>query len=118
MSIPFSFPYRPGPTHFLRTLVTEKAWKRVDYLGAVSSLAASVLLVFALEQAGVAYPWDSAPVIAAFVLSGVLWVVFVVWERYVSIKGQRKKEQGKGGVCEPLFPWRLACDRFVLGLLL
>ncbi|KAH6634688.1 major facilitator superfamily domain-containing protein [Chaetomium sp. MPI-SDFR-AT-0129] len=115
ISIPFSFPYQPGPTHFLRTLVTEKAWRRVDYLGAVSSLAASVLLVFALEQAGVAYPWDSAPVIAAFVLSGVLWIVFVVWERSVSLRGQKKE---KGVVCEPLFPWRLACDRFVLGLLL
>ncbi|KAK4032521.1 major facilitator superfamily transporter [Parachaetomium inaequale] len=108
ISIPFSFPY-PGPARFFSTLVSEKAWKRVDYLGAFASLAASILLVFALEQAGVEYPWKSAPIIVSFVLSGIFWIVFVVWERGLSLKNS---------VCEPMFPWSLACNRFVLGLLL
>ncbi|KAH6855892.1 major facilitator superfamily transporter [Chaetomium sp. MPI-CAGE-AT-0009] len=108
ISIPFSFPY-PGPARFLSTLVSEKAWKRIDYLGAFSSLAASVLLVFALEQAGVEYPWRSAPIIVCFVLSGIFWMVFIGWERALSRKASS---------CEPMFPWRLACNRFVLGLLL
>ncbi|KAK3294143.1 major facilitator superfamily transporter [Chaetomium fimeti] len=108
ISIPFSFPY-PGPARFLSTLVSEKAWKRIDYLGAFSSLAASVLLVFALEQAGVEYPWGSAPIIVCFVLSGIFWIVFIGWERGLSRKTTS---------CEPMFPWRLACNRFVLGLLL
>lgn len=78
-------------------------------LGVVSSLAASVLLVFALQQAGVVYAWNSGPIISTFVISGVLWVAFLVWQRRLSLAH---------GVCEPVFPWRLACNRFVLGLLL
>lgn len=108
ISIPFSFPY-PGPARFFSTLVSEKAWRRVDFFGAFASLAASILLVFALEQAGVEYPWNSAAIIASLVLSGVGWVVFIGWERAVSIRNS---------LCEPMFPWRLACNRFVLGLLL
>ncbi|KAK4155861.1 major facilitator superfamily transporter [Chaetomidium leptoderma] len=108
ISIPFSFPY-PGPARFFSTLVSERAWRRVDVLGAFASLAASILLVFALEQAGVEYPWNSAPIIACFVLSGFGWIIFIGWERRLSMKKS---------VCEPMFPWRLACNRFVLGLLL
>ena len=108
VAIPFSFPY-PGPARFFRTLISEKAWRRVDFLGAFTSLAASIVLVFALEQAGVEYPWNSAPIVVSFVLSGVLWVAFIGWERAISLKN---------GACEPMFPWRLACSRFVLGLLL
>lgn len=108
ISIPFSFPY-PVPARFFSTLVSERAWRRVDFLGAFASLAASILLVFALEQAGVEYPWNSAAIIASFVLSSVGWVIFVSWERGLSVRNS---------VCEPMFPWRLACNRFVLGLLL
>jgi hypothetical protein len=108
ISIPFSFPY-PGPARFFSTLVSERAWRRVDFLGAFTSLGASILLVFALEQAGTEYPWNGAAIIASFVLSGVGWVVFISWERRLSLRDS---------VCEPMFPWRLACNRFVLGLLL
>jgi hypothetical protein len=65
--------------------------------------------VFALEQAGIEYPWNGAAIIASFVLSGVGWFVFIGWERRLSLKDN---------VCEPMFPWRIACNRFVLGLLL
>jgi hypothetical protein len=109
VSIPFSFPYA-GSTHFLRSLVADRAWRRVDFFGAFSSLAASILLVFALEQAGVEYPWDSAAIIVCFVLSGLFWIVFIGWERGISLR--------KNTVCEPMFPWRLARNRFVMGLLL
>ncbi|KAK4125841.1 MFS general substrate transporter [Parathielavia appendiculata] len=109
ISIPFNFPYPAGPSRFFSTFVSQKAWSRVDFLGAFASLATSILLVFALEQAGVEHPWNSAAVIASFVLSAVFWVVFVGWERSLS---------NRGSICEPIFPWRLACNRFVLGLLL
>ncbi|KAK4234164.1 major facilitator superfamily transporter [Achaetomium macrosporum] len=108
ISIPFSFPY-PGPARFFSSLVTDRAWRRVDFFGAFSSLAASILLVFALEQAGVEYPWNSAAIIVSFVLSGVFCIIFIGWERGLSLRDT---------VCEPMFPWRLACNRFVLGLLL
>lgn len=107
-SIPFSFPYE-GPPQFFKTLVEQRSWRRIDILGVFTSLAASILLVFALQQAGIVYPWNSGPIISTFVISGVLWVVFLVWQRKLSLAG---------GICEPVFPWRLACNRFVLGLLL
>ncbi|KAK3307163.1 major facilitator superfamily transporter [Chaetomium strumarium] len=108
VSIPFSFPY-PGPARFFNSLVAGRAWRRVDFFGAFSSLVASILLVFALEQAGVEYPWNSAAIIVCFVLSGLFWIVFIGWERGISLRNT---------VCEPMFPWRLACNRFVMGLLL
>lgn len=108
VSIPFSFPY-PGPARFFSSLVSQRAWTRVDFLGAFTSLAASILLVFALEQAGIEYPWDGGAIIASFVLSGLLWCIFVGWERTLSLRNT---------ACEPMFPWRLACNRLVMGLLL
>jgi hypothetical protein len=89
-------------------MIEERAWKRIDVLGAFLSLATSILLVFALEEGGVAYPWNSSAVIASFILSGLLWTGFIIWERKLSISKS---------VCEPMFPWRLAVNRFVLGLL-
>ncbi|KAI0097180.1 major facilitator superfamily transporter [Nemania sp. FL0031] len=107
-SIPFGFPYGKS-NKFFRTMIESKAWKRIDFLGALLSLAASILLVFALQQGGVAYSWNSSAIIASFVVSGLLWIGFVLWERKLSLQPI---------VCEPLFPWRLAKNRFILGLLI
>lgn len=109
VSVPFGFPYGSS-NNFFRTLVADKAWRRIDFVGAIFSLAASVLIVVALEQGGTEYPWDSAAIIATFVLSGVLWIAFVVWQRWLS--------QNPRGVCEPTFPWSLSRNRFATGLLL
>lgn len=90
-------------------MIEERAWKRIDVLGAFLSLAASILLVFALQEGGVTYAWSSGAVIASFTLSGLLWAGFIIWERKLSMWKT---------VCEPMFPWRLAVNRFVLGLLM
>ncbi|KAH8695764.1 major facilitator superfamily transporter [Phaeosphaeriaceae sp. PMI808] len=108
VSIPFGFPYGKS-TRFFRSIISEQAWKRVDFFGAFVSLAASILLVFALQQGGVIYPWRSGTIVSVFTLSAILWAVFVVWERQLSARNITS---------EPIFPWRLACNRFVLGLLL
>ncbi|KAM0499255.1 hypothetical protein ACHAO3_004290 [Verticillium nonalfalfae] len=108
LAIPFGFPYGDSTT-FFRSLISEKRWKRIDLLGATLSLAASILLIFALQQGGVEYAWNSGAIISTFVLSGILWLAFIAWERKLS---------GRSGVCEPIFPWRLTSNRFVVGLLL
>ncbi|KAK3687883.1 major facilitator superfamily transporter [Podospora appendiculata] len=108
VSVPLSFPYGEN-VRFLNTLVSERAWRRIDLFGAVSSLSASILLVFALQQGGLVYPWTSGAIISTFVLSGLLWIFFVLWQRWLS---------SLNGICEPMFPWRLAKNRFMLGLLL
>ncbi|KAF4949860.1 hypothetical protein FGADI_8604 [Fusarium gaditjirri] len=107
-SVPFNFPYGESD-RFFHSLASKQMWKRVDVVGMVVSLAASILIIFALEQGGVAYPWGSGAIVSTFVLSGVLWVAFVAWERLLS---------KRGGVREPMFPWSLVHNRFVMGLLL
>ena len=108
ISRPFGFPYGES-TGFFRAMVTNKEWKRVDFFGAFASLVASILLVFALQQGGVIYAWNSATIVAIFIVSAALWAIFIAWERHLSASNTTS---------EPIFPWRLAQNRFVLGLLL
>ncbi|GBE78995.1 Efflux pump roqT [Sparassis crispa] len=54
----------------------------LDWVGAVLSLAAVVALLLPLQWGGATYAWDSAVIIALFVVSGVLMILFVTWEYY------------------------------------
>lgn len=76
----------------------------------VLSLAGSILLVFALEQAGTVWPWKSARIIAILVLTGFVWIAFFVWERGI--------ESWTKGRQEAVFPWRLVINRLTGGLML
>jgi hypothetical protein len=82
----------------LRAKFSRETTRKVDVLGAVSLLAASVLLVFALESGGTLYHWNSGPIISTLVLSGVLWIVFIVWEVFL---------ERKEATQEPIFPMGL-----------
>ncbi|KAL1836435.1 hypothetical protein VTJ49DRAFT_5156 [Mycothermus thermophilus] len=64
----------------LRAKFSTESTRRVDIVGAVSLLAGSILLVFALESGGSRYPWNSSPIIASVVCSGLSWIVFILWE--------------------------------------
>ncbi|KAF1828905.1 MFS general substrate transporter [Decorospora gaudefroyi] len=107
-AIPFGFPFGES-TRFFHSMISMRTWKRIDIFGAFVSLAASILLVFALQQGGVIYPWGGGAIVSVFVMSAVGWIVFVLWERHLSCRNT---------ACEPIFPWRLAHNRFFLGLLL
>jgi len=54
---------------------------RLDYLGIVTLLAWTILLVFALEMGGREYAWGSLEIIGAFVGSAVFLAAFVWAER-------------------------------------
>ncbi|GBE78990.1 Efflux pump roqT [Sparassis crispa] len=56
--------------------------RRLDWVSAVLSLASVVALLLPLQWGGATYAWDSAVIIALFVVSGVLMVSFVAWEYY------------------------------------
>ncbi|KAI9842654.1 MAG: hypothetical protein M1837_007021 [Sclerophora amabilis] len=88
---------------------TKKALKRVDWFGATLLLAASLLLVTALEEAGIRYPWRSALVITFLVVSGILWITFVAWEHRVTRAASAQ---------EPVFPWRFFQSRVRIGMIL
>ncbi|KAL8843746.1 MAG: hypothetical protein Q9176_001954 [Flavoplaca citrina] len=84
---------------------------QIDWPGVILSLAGSIVLVFPLEQGGVQYPWNSATIISTFVVAGVAWVAFVIWETFLTLQGHRF-------LMLPVFPVRLATHRVVGSALL
>ncbi|KAI4101558.1 MAG: hypothetical protein L6R37_004884 [Teloschistes peruensis] len=84
---------------------------QIDWPGVILSLAGSIILVFPLEQGGVQYPWKSAAIISTFVIAGVAWVFFVIWETYLTMQGHRLSML-------PVFPVRLATHRVIGAALL
>jgi EmrB/QacA subfamily drug resistance transporter len=53
----------------------------IDYLGAALLVAAAVPLLLGFSWAGSTYPWGSPMVVGAFILSAVMWVLFILRER-------------------------------------
>jgi hypothetical protein len=78
-------------------------------LGAVLLLFALVSLAAGFEEAGSLFPWKSAYVITLLVLGGVLTIALLVWEYHLT---------KKGGVMEPVLPWRFFTNRFISAVLL
>lgn len=59
----------------------QKFWSRFrefDYPGAVLSIATLVCIIMAINFGGTLYAWNSGPIIALFVLAGVLALVFAL----------------------------------------
>jgi EmrB/QacA subfamily drug resistance transporter len=69
------------------------ALRRIDVLGAFSMASATVCLLLGLTWGGQTYPWGSPQVIGILVSAGVLFLVFLVNERFA---------------VEPILPLRLA----------
>ncbi|KAG5756552.1 hypothetical protein H9Q72_008483 [Fusarium xylarioides] len=93
----------------LRAKVRRSNWVRIDVLGIALLLAASVLLVFALEEGGTRYSWSNAVVIATLVLAVVLFIAFGFWEVYVERSTSKQ---------EPVFPPSICKDRISSAMLL
>ncbi|KAL8732425.1 MAG: hypothetical protein Q9181_003971 [Wetmoreana brouardii] len=108
--LPWRFPHQGVNSDCHTDGVFSKASvQRLDLMGSFLGLAASVLLVFALEQAGSRYAWNSAAIVTTLTLSGLLWVSFFGWEKLI----------GRGRIVqEPIFPLRLMRSRLFNGMLL
>ncbi|KAH8692258.1 putative MFS multidrug transporter [Talaromyces proteolyticus] len=82
-----------------------RSFHKVDYLGAILLLAASTLLVFALQEAGAAaYAWNSAAIISALAISAVCWCAFFGWISWLSFG------EGPRGM-RAIFPLTIALTR-------
>lgn len=92
-----------------RNIFSVKRVEKVDFLGSILLLIATVFLVAALEEAGTRFPWRSPFVITLLTVSGVLWVVFLAWERKVTRASRLR---------EPVFPWRFIQSRVWIGMML
>jgi MFS family permease len=109
--VPRGFPYHNKPKSF-KQLTSKATMKRVDFLGSALLLLATLSLVAAVEEAGLLLGWRSAFVITLLVLSGVLWILFFLWERHITL------DHDIPGATEPVFPWRFTKNRVWLGMLL
>ncbi|RAH86595.1 MFS general substrate transporter, partial [Aspergillus japonicus CBS 114.51] len=110
--LPNNFPHHNKPRVSAGLDLTgslRKSFLRVDILGATLLLAATLLLVTALDEANEQYVWRSAFTITLLVVSGTLWVIFVAWERRVT---------RSTGSREPVFPWRFFQNRVWIAMLL
>ncbi|VUC24636.1 unnamed protein product [Clonostachys rosea] len=112
-AMPNGFPFHGIPKkqrpNSIRELSSKWLLARFGLFGAGLLLTATVLLVAALEEADVHYPWKSAFVITLLTISGLAWIGFLLWERHMT---QHAK------VCEPVFPWRFIESRVLLGMIL
>lgn len=54
--------------------------KRIDIIGLLIFIPAIVCLLLALQWGGSTYPWSNGRIIALFVLSGMLGIVFIAFE--------------------------------------
>jgi EmrB/QacA subfamily drug resistance transporter len=68
----------------IRTARGKNAMRRVDWFGALTSAAATVLLLLGLTWGGATYPWASWQVIGSLAGAGVLYLAFVFIETRVS----------------------------------
>ncbi|KAL8891707.1 MAG: hypothetical protein Q9192_005711 [Flavoplaca navasiana] len=109
VSMPANFPYKTTHQDRMLKSFNVEAVRKVDFVGAFTLLAASILFVAAVEEGGTEYPWNSAVVLCMLCISVVLWVLFFWWQRWAS---SRQNQQ------EPVLPWRLLTDRFTMGFFL
>ncbi|KAL5041369.1 hypothetical protein BDW71DRAFT_217899 [Aspergillus fruticulosus] len=113
-ALPAGFPHhyerqqQPTNTSLRRDFLWQTI-RRLDILGSSMLLVATTLLVTALEEANQDYQWRSAFTITLFAVSGLTWVVFLAWERRVTLYSKH---------VEPVFPWRFIQKRVWVGMLL
>jgi EmrB/QacA subfamily drug resistance transporter len=62
--------------HGLKKLPRHDRPRRLDLLGALLLVSATVSLLMALNWGGIRHPWLSGPVLGLFAASAVLWVLF------------------------------------------
>lgn len=69
------------PKNFRRDETTRRKFTQFDHVGSILLLAASVLVVFGLQEAGTGeYAWNSAVVIATLVVGCLCWIGLFAWE--------------------------------------
>lgn len=62
-----------------------RSWKRLDFLGSFLLIAASVLVVFAFQQAGLTpNSWTKAIFLAPLLIGLLCWIILFAWELFAS----------------------------------
>ncbi|QSS58121.1 drug resistance transporter EmrB/QacA subfamily [Histoplasma capsulatum] len=95
-------------TNHLRAKISGAALRRVDVVGVFLLLASSILLVFAMEEAGTRYSWSDAVIISTFCVGGIAGILFVFWELFL---------EKSTSLQEPVFPLRLLKSRLLAAMM-
>lgn len=90
-------------------LLSTASIRRIDVLGLVLLLGASILVSTGLQQAALDYAWSSAYVLPLLLLIIPLIIAFFVWEWYITTRRSSP---------EPVFPWRFCRSRIALRMIL
>ncbi|KAF9893068.1 hypothetical protein FE257_012479 [Aspergillus nanangensis] len=112
--IPTGFPNYPSEGAASQsTAFYDQAWtkarsflRRVDIIGVIILLTASSFAIAALQEGNYGHSWKSGLVISLLVISGICWILFPLWERFLSRSSL---------TFEPVLPWRLMFNRTFLG---
>lgn len=94
------FPRNAGPLP-----TTWATIQGIDFIGIATSLAGSVLLIFALESGGTFYAWDSGTIVACFVVAALCFIAFGTWQWFLCRSSLNRR-------ILPLFPTNLVTQRF------
>ncbi|KAF4944297.1 hypothetical protein FGADI_12781 [Fusarium gaditjirri] len=76
-SLALVIPAIPGVNH---RLLTKGQIQRVDVIGGLLSFSWPTMLIFALQEAGDGYEWDSSAIIGTLVGGGVGLIAFIAYE--------------------------------------
>ncbi|KAF2230324.1 MFS general substrate transporter [Viridothelium virens] len=110
--LPNHFPYHGNSQnrrHMSGKTSFKQTFQRLDLVGSILLIIATLSLVAALLEASNEFPWKSAFVITLLTISGLCWGVFLLWEYFITISD---------GIQEPVFPWRFVQSRVWTGMLL
>ncbi|EPE36690.1 MFS general substrate transporter [Glarea lozoyensis ATCC 20868] len=107
--LPSSKPANTTSRNHFRLKFAKEALSRIDIGGTILLLSASVLLVFALEEAGYRYAWGSLTITITLVLAIVSGITFVTWEFLLERSDSKR---------EPMFPLSILKNRVVAGMML
>ncbi|PFH62221.1 hypothetical protein XA68_14500 [Ophiocordyceps unilateralis] len=110
VGIPSGFPHHGHPKAGVATSsskVTKLA--RLDIVGSVLLILAALSFTSGFQEADSRFAWNSAYVITLLIVSLVLWVALLLWERHVTLFSR---------VREPVMPWRFFTDRVRAGVML
>ncbi|KAG9238583.1 MFS multidrug transporter-like protein [Amylocarpus encephaloides] len=112
ISMPAGFPHLGSTSKAdlaFRNIFSPASFLRIDAFGTVLFLGTSLLFVTSLLETSTRFSWKSPVTISLLVISGVFLLVFLIWERYITI-GPSKQE--------PIFPWRFVQNRAWMGMTL
>lgn len=79
-------------------------FKHLDYVGIILIMLGTVLPVYIVNQAAIReYAWNSAATIAVLILSGLTWIILLLWQWQLS-------SNSRFHLIRPQLPLRLITD--------